>query len=98
MSRYVVARIEASPGEEALLTTLIEALAQDVRSEAGNRRFEVYAETAAPGRLTILEEYADEAAFAAHLQMPHTRAFNEKLKGIARDGASEVIDLTPIAE
>ena len=95
MTRTMMARATPKAGQDAQLRTLVEDLARSVRAEPGNIRFEVFAEDG--GAMVMLEEYRDEAAFEAHLEMPHTKQFNAALGEVAAGGGSQVTDLTDLA-
>ena len=58
MTRTMIARVTPRPGQEARLRTLVEELAAQVRAEAGNIRFEAFAEEGgargAPGGRSVM--------------------------------------------
>ena len=95
MTRTMMARATPKAGQDAQLRTLAEDLARNVRAEPGNIRFEVFAEDG--GAMVMLEEYRDDAAFEAHLEMPHTKQFDAALEEVAAGGSSQVTDLTDVA-
>ncbi|WP_162799055.1 putative quinol monooxygenase [Paracoccus indicus] len=90
----VVASIRPVAGQADYLSKLLEQLIQDVRAEPGNVCFDAYVETDG-NKIVIFEQYRDEAAFKAHIAMPHTTAFNAILTDIAEGGASQVDILKP---
>jgi quinol monooxygenase YgiN/catechol 2,3-dioxygenase-like lactoylglutathione lyase family enzyme len=95
MTRTMIARATPKVGESERLAALVETLAQQVRREAGNIRFEAFSES--DGVVVMLEEYRDDAAFEAHLAQPHTKEFNAALAEVATGGASSVTDLVNFA-
>ncbi|MGZ9809169.1 antibiotic biosynthesis monooxygenase [Pseudoroseicyclus sp. H15] len=94
MTCQIIARATPLPGQESRLHALAEELADRVRAEPGCIRFEVFAEDG--GALTMVEEYRDEAAMAAHADAAHTRDFNDALQGVA-GGAPTTTLATPLA-
>lgn len=71
MSLHVVARFVArSDSIDALRTLLLGAL-EPTRREAGCIRYELLQNASDPTDFTFVEEWADEAALAAHLATPH---------------------------
>ncbi|MGR3372399.1 antibiotic biosynthesis monooxygenase [Pseudooceanicola nanhaiensis] len=95
MTRTMIARVTPRPGQEARLRTLVEELAAQVRAEAGNIRFEAFAEEG--GALVMLEEYRDAAAVEAHRSQPHTQRFNAALRDVATEAAPQVTPLSELA-
>ncbi|NDW01959.1 antibiotic biosynthesis monooxygenase [Salipiger sp. PrR002] len=95
MTRTMIARATPKVGQTDRLAALVETLAEEVRREAGNIRFEAFSE--GNGAVVILEEYRDDAAFEAHLSQPHTQEFNAALEEVATGGASSVTDLACFA-
>ncbi|MEN7538466.1 antibiotic biosynthesis monooxygenase [Aurantiacibacter flavus] len=81
-----------------LCRSRIAELAPAVREEAGNEGFEFFTRPDAEDGWTMIERYRDRAAFEAHLQAAHTRAFNAALENLVEDGASEVTELTPACQ
>src|SRR2546423_758988 len=49
------------------------------RKDAGNLRMELAQETGRPTRFAILEIWADQKAYDAHVMAGHTRQFRDKL-------------------
>ncbi|OJH43696.1 putative quinol monooxygenase [Paracoccus sp. SM22M-07] len=94
MTITVVASIRPAAGQADYLSRLLDQLILDVRAEPGNICFDTYVEIEG-SKIVIFEQYRDEAAFRAHIDMPHTTAFNAILKDIAEGGASQVDILKP---
>ncbi|MFC0672338.1 putative quinol monooxygenase [Brachybacterium hainanense] len=82
----LIAAIDVTPGEVDAVRDLLAQYAEEVRSEAGNLRFEVYAADGEPSRILVVERYEDPAAFEVHLADPRNAAFNAALEDVL-DGA-----------
>ncbi|WP_202814427.1 VOC family protein [Falsirhodobacter sp. alg1] len=95
MTRLMTARAVPLKGQEARLKSLVHDLARDVRTEAGNLRFEATQDE--NGAVVMIEEYRDDAAFDTHLAQPHTKAFNAALAQTVENGKSEVTELSYFA-
>ena len=52
------------------------------------------AEKKAPNRTTILEIYADRAAYESHLQTPHFRKYKQGTLSMVRE--LELVDVEPL--
>lgn len=59
------------------LLTELEKNASAARKEPGCKQFDVIADKDDPTKLVLYEVYADEAAFEAHQQTPHFKAYLE---------------------
>ena len=71
-----LANIEVYPAHlEAYRAALREEIEASIRLEPGVRTLYAVAEKNNPTRFTILEIYADSAAYRAHLQTPHFRKY-----------------------
>ena len=67
----VTALWEARPGEEDAVADILTRLGAHARQEPGVRLFLVHRAVTNPGQFLFYELFEDEAAFAAHQQMPH---------------------------
>ncbi len=81
MSRYVVlAQFEVKAGQ---LAHMVEAAKIDakasVANEPGCHRFDVLVPHDGADRVALYEIYEDEAAFQAHLETPHLKAFRDAI-------------------
>jgi len=81
MSKYVVlAQFEVKSGQ---LAPMVEAAKIDakaaVANEPGCRRFDVLVPRDGADRVVLYEIYDDEAAFQAHLETPHLKAFRDAI-------------------
>lgn len=71
-----LANIEVYPAHlEAYRAALREEIEASIRLEPGVQTLYAVAEKNNPTRFTILEIYADSAAYRAHLQTPHFRKY-----------------------
>ena len=69
----------AKPGFEDEVAKMICGFADKVRSEPGNRVFDVYRHSDDPAKFFVMEAYVDEDAFQTHLGMPYGGPFNARL-------------------
>ncbi|MFD8145857.1 putative quinol monooxygenase [Streptomyces sp. NPDC059708] len=74
MTITALARLRALPGLEAEVRAQALALVGPTRAEPGNLSYTPYEDPASPGSWLILEEWADEASWQAHLASPHLGA------------------------
>jgi quinol monooxygenase YgiN len=69
---YVVcAKWRAKPEEIDEVARCLAALTQLSRAEPGNLQYQVHRDPENPELFFIYEQYADEAAFQAHVDSPH---------------------------
>jgi quinol monooxygenase YgiN len=77
----IIAEFEVKPGK---LAAFLEHAAVDARhsvaDEPGCRQFTVTVDREAPDRVVLFEVYDDDAAFDAHLETPHLKAFREDIE------------------
>lgn len=78
-SVILYATFTATTGNETAVAELLGEYAAVVREEPGNVLFRASRKLDEPGAFFVYEEYADEAAFQAHLDTPSGRSFNAKL-------------------
>jgi len=72
----IIAEFEVKPGKLAAFLELAEVDARrSVADEPGCRQFTVTVDREPPDRVVLFEVYDDEAAFDAHLETPHLKAF-----------------------
>ena len=69
--------------------------AKSLRTEQGCRRFDVCVLRDDPTKVFLYELYDDEAAFDAHLQTAHFKAFAEGTKGMAEKVDIGKLELLP---
>ena len=77
MQRFALwVEFEISPGQlVAFLREAQKDASGSVNNEPGCRRFDVLQDPALPDRVCFYEVYDDEAAFLAHREMPHFKAY-----------------------
>jgi quinol monooxygenase YgiN len=77
----VIAEFDVRPdGLERFLELAREDASASVSKEPGCYQFDVTVEQAEPNRVVLYEVYEDEAAFNAHLQMPHLATFRDGIE------------------
>ena len=74
-----VTHVDVIPPEKDNGVAALTRLAQDSRSHEGNLRFEVWQQTNRPNHFTVVETWADRAAFDAHAMAAQTKEFRTKL-------------------
>jgi quinol monooxygenase YgiN len=77
---HVVTYIEAAPASAKQNASLLKALADASRKEAGVVRFEVLQRHGRPGHFAIVESWKDQAALDAHTAAAHTKTFHANLE------------------
>ena len=71
-----IAEFEVKPGKLEQFLEFAEVDSRhSVADEPGCRQFTVTVDREQPHRVVLFEVYDDEAAFDAHLEMPHLKAF-----------------------
>ncbi|MEV6106779.1 antibiotic biosynthesis monooxygenase [Streptomyces sp. NPDC051940] len=83
----VVAELQALRGLEDRLRTALEAMIEPSLGERGCLSYGVYADLNRPGRMTVVTEWSDAAALAAHEAGPHTRHLRQVLDRVLTDPA-----------
>jgi quinol monooxygenase YgiN len=78
-SVIVVTHVDVPPPFKDTTVPLLQSLADASRKEAGNLRFEVQQQGNRPNHFTVVELWADQKAYDAHVMAPHTRQFRDKL-------------------
>jgi quinol monooxygenase YgiN len=79
MAYVVSAHWRAKEGKEGRLAELIEELAPPSRNEAGNLFYQAQVSVDDPRLFYLYEQYADEAAYEAHMDSEHfTRLVKEE--------------------
>ena len=77
MSLFIFARLEPKAGDENRLREELTRVIEPTRAEPGCLRIHFYESTREPLVFYIHSEWTDDAAFDAHIQMPHTQRFVE---------------------
>lgn len=85
----LIATIPVPPELLPQASAMLLAYGELVRAEPGNLRFEAYLETSASA-LIVVERYADQTAFDAHLSDPANADFNARLGELLGGGGSSL--------
>ena len=75
----VVTHVDVPPPFKDTTVPLLQQLSEASRKEAGNLRFEVQQQGNRPNHFTVVELWADQRAYDAHVMAGHTRQFRDKL-------------------
>lgn len=75
MPLHTFVRFEPVPGKEKLLREELKLVLEPTRAEPGCIRIHLYEGLREPPVFYIHSEWADEAAFDAHPQLPHMTRF-----------------------
>ena len=82
----VIAEFDVKPdGLERFLELAREDASASVAKEPGCHQFDVTLEQSDPNHVVLYEVYDDEAAFNAHLQMPHLATFRDGIEPLVTD-------------
>ncbi len=100
MSRFVVlAQFRVKPGTRDQFVDIAKIDAQaSVANEPGCHRFDVLVPHDAPDRVMLYEIYENKAAFDAHLETPHLKAFRDGIADLVDDRDISMCDLTENAK
>jgi|tagenome__1003787_1003787.scaffolds.fasta_scaffold19170637_1 quinol monooxygenase YgiN len=80
-----LATLEVDPAQlDAYKAALHEEVEIALRVERGVLRLEAMAEKENPAHITLVEVYADEAAYQAHLQTPHFLRYKTRTKEMVK--------------
>jgi quinol monooxygenase YgiN len=75
MPLTIVATFQAKPEAAERLQARLQALAVPSREEEGCLSYRLYVDPEDPAAMVMVEQWADEAAIAAHNQSEHLQAF-----------------------
>jgi quinol monooxygenase YgiN len=90
-----IAEIEIDPAcLDAYAALLSEEIEASIRLEAGVLMLHAVALAEAPEKIRLLEAYADEAAYQAHLLTPHFQKYKTETASMVR--ALRLLPVTPI--
>lgn len=90
-----LAKIKVDPSKLAEYNTALkEQMATAVRLEPGILTYYAVADKSDPTSITILEIYADTAAYKSHLETPHFKKYKETVKDMVK--SLELVDVTLI--
>ena len=90
-----LAKIKVDPLQlEKYNTALKEQMTTAVRVEPGVLTYYAVADKGDPSNITILEIYADTAAYNSHIATPHFKKYKEAVKDMVK--SLELVDVTLI--
>jgi quinol monooxygenase YgiN len=76
----IVAEFEVRPEAiDAFLEAAIADASASIANEAGCRQFDVTRSNEHPNQVLLYEVYNSQAAFDAHLETPHLKAFRDQI-------------------
>jgi quinol monooxygenase YgiN len=73
--------IEAAPGREQELSSLLNSLVAPTRAEAGCLGYELNTSAEKPGVFLFYEKFANQAALDSHVSSPHFQGFLKQREG-----------------
>jgi 4-carboxymuconolactone decarboxylase len=80
-----LAKLEVDPAQlDAYKAALKQGVETALRVEPGVLRLDAMADKENPAHITLLEVYADEAAYQAHLQAPHFLKYKTETKEMVK--------------
>jgi quinol monooxygenase YgiN len=82
MPLYIFARLEPRPGKELQLRDELMRVVEPTRAEPGCLRINLYESTRGPLTYFIHSAWIDEAAFDAHIELPHTVRFTAQVENL----------------
>lgn len=92
-----LAKIQVDPAQlEAYNTALKEQMTTAVRIEPGVLTYYAVADKKDPSRITILEIYADTAAYQAHIITPHFKKYKATVQNMVK--SLELVDVDLIGK
>ena len=90
-----LAKIKVDPTQlEKYKAALKEQMTTAVREEPGVLTYYAVADKNDPSNITILEIYADTAAYQSHITTPHFKKYKETVKDMVK--SLELVDVTLI--
>ena len=91
-----LAKIQVDPSQlEKYNAALKEQMTTAVSIEPGVLTYYAVADKNNPSHITILEIYADTAAYKAHIETPHFKKYKETVKNMVK--SLELVDVNLIA-
>jgi quinol monooxygenase YgiN len=91
-----LAKIQVEPAQlEKYNTALKEQMATAIRVEPGVLTYYAVADKKSPAHITILEIYADSAAYRSHIETPHFKKYKETVQHMVT--SLELVDVNLIA-
>ncbi|HVX51208.1 MAG TPA: putative quinol monooxygenase [Chitinophagaceae bacterium] len=91
-----LAKIQVDPAQlEQYNTALKEQMTTAIRLEPGVLTYYAVADKKAPSHITILEIYADSAAYKAHIETPHFKKYKQTVEHMVT--SLELVDVNLVA-
>ena len=91
-----LAKIKVDPLQlEKYNAALKEQMETAIRVEPGVLTYYAVADKSDPANITILEIYADKAAYNSHINTPHFKKYKETVKDMVK--SLELVDVTLVA-
>lgn len=91
-----LAKIQVDPAQlEQYTAALKEQMNAAIKNEPGVLTYYAVADKADPSHITILEIYADTAAYQAHIQTPHFKKYKATVQNMVKK--LELVDVNLIA-
>ena len=75
----VASHVDVPPPMRETLEPMLRSLAEASRKESGNLRFEVHQQANRVNHFTVVEAWADQKTYEAHILATHTRHFRDAL-------------------
>lgn len=97
-AKHLYAEFQAVPGAGDAVASLVAGYRRDVAAEPGTLRFDAHRLHDDPDRFFVYEGYADDAAFAAHLDAPANAVFNAAIAPLVVGGGSALTWLDAVPE
>lgn len=93
---YRIAKITVDPLQlDKYKAALKEQMTAAIRLEPGVLSYQAVADKKDPAHITILEIYADTAAYQAHIQTTHFRKYKDTVKDMVKQ--LELVDVSLVA-
>ena len=96
---YRIAKIKIDPAQtEKYNAALKEQMTTAIRLEPGVLSYYAVSDKKDPSKITILEMYANTAAYKAHIETAHFKKYKETVKHMVRSLELEDVDLLVLAK
>jgi quinol monooxygenase YgiN len=95
MDVFIFARFHARDGQEEAVASALRDVVPPTRAEPGCRAIDAYRCTRDPLLFYIHSQWADEAAFDRHAELPHTLRFLKRVQKLI-DHPLDVIRTRPL--
>jgi len=93
-----LAKIQVDPAQlESYKAALKEGIETAVRLEPGVLTYYAVADKSDPTHITILEIYADSAAYQSHIETPHFKKYKNAVKDMVKSLDLVDVDLIAVA-